>query len=313
VSIDCQVRVPLGGSRVRAMSETQVALRFPRAFPRLCAPLVGGMGLWCSELPTSTYVNRFLARWPSPGPVGSPPRGVHRGSCRLACCRAFVTRLPGATTARPLRRVARLKTHLAPARFGTTERLLQGFPKSRPSIDITAGVHSRVRSGCPARPLRPVAASDRLVPPSWSRTTSTVSSTGGSWACCIPLPILGFIGFRPCVVTALGAFSPESPPTPYPPELSPPAQPHRHSCRPLPSCRFGLRSWCYQGPPTSRPCSARASVVVNLRCRSSTPVALLGFPVSEAPRPSSLLTYADRSRRPLGPRSPLGRRRQVRA
>lgn len=44
------------------MSETQVALRFPRASPRLCAPMVGGMGLWCSELPTSTSVNRFLAR-----------------------------------------------------------------------------------------------------------------------------------------------------------------------------------------------------------------------------------------------------------
>lgn len=220
------------------------------------------------------------------------------------------SRLPGATTARPLQRVARSETHLAPARFGTTERLLQGFPKSRPSIDITTGVRSRVCSGCPAHPLRSVAASDRRVPPSWSLTTSTVFSTDGSWACCIPQPIMGFIGFHPCVVAARARFSPESPPMPYPPELSPPVQPHRHSCRPLPSCRFGLRSWCYQGPPTSRPCSERASVVVNLRCRSSTPVALLGFPVSEATRSSSLLTYANRSRRPLGPRSPLGGRRQ---
>jgi hypothetical protein len=34
-----------------------------------------------------------------------------------------------------------------------------------------------------------------LVPPSWFRTTSTVSSSSASWACCIPLPTLRFTGF----------------------------------------------------------------------------------------------------------------------
>lgn len=189
------------------MSRTQVALRFPRAFPRLFTSTVGGMGLWCSELPTSTSIGRFLARRPSPGPVGSPPRGVHRGCHRLACRRALTARLPGAKTARPLRCVARSKTHLAPARFGTTERLLQGCPKIRPSIDITTGVHSRVPASCLTWPLRQVAASDPHVPPSWSLTTSTAFSTDGSWACCIPLPILGFIGFQPCVAPSRGAFS----------------------------------------------------------------------------------------------------------
>lgn len=108
--------------------------------------------------------------------------------------------------------------------------------------------------------------------------------------------------------TCKARFSPASPPTPYPPEPSPPAQPYPHLCWPLPSCRFGLRSWCYQVPSTSRPCSARASVVANHRCRPSTPVALLGFPVSEASHPSFLLTHGHRSSRPLGPVTPLGGR-----
>lgn len=83
-----------------------------------------------------------------------------------------------------------------------------------------------------------------------------------------------------------------SPPMPYPSELSPPAKPYLHLCRPLPSCRFELRSWGHQGSSTSRPCSVRASVVAASRCRSTTPVALLGFPVSGASLSSS--HHADR-------------------
>jgi hypothetical protein len=51
----------------------------------------------------------------------------------------------------------------------------------------------------PARPHGRASASREPpsphVPPSWFRTTSAVSSSGSSRACCIPLPILGFVAF----------------------------------------------------------------------------------------------------------------------
>lgn len=63
------------------------------------------MWLWYSELPTSTAVDRFLARGPSPGPVGSPLR---RGSPRLspACLPSRVHR-PGCPGRRSLDHLAR--------------------------------------------------------------------------------------------------------------------------------------------------------------------------------------------------------------
>ena len=63
------------------------------------------MWLWYSELPTSTSFDRFLARGPSPGPVGSPPR---RGSPRLspACLSSCVHR-PGCPGQRSLDHLAR--------------------------------------------------------------------------------------------------------------------------------------------------------------------------------------------------------------
>lgn len=126
-----------------------------------------------------------------------PCVGVHRGYHRLACRRAFTVPVARADVRSTIWHVARSKTHLAPARFGTTERLLQGFPKIRPSIDITAGVHSQRSSGFPSLHLRRAVANDPLVPSSWALTTSTAFSTDSSWACCIPQPILGFIGFQP--------------------------------------------------------------------------------------------------------------------
>jgi hypothetical protein len=51
----------------------------------------------------------------------------------------------------------------------------------------------------PARPRGRASASREPpsphVPPSWFRTTSAVSSSGSSRACCVPLPILGFVAF----------------------------------------------------------------------------------------------------------------------
>jgi hypothetical protein len=60
-----------------------------------------------------------------------------------------------------------------------------------------------------------------LGPPSWVLTTLTVCSTGGSWACCIPLPTLGFTGFPPSARRARRG-SEAFPPVHHPPELSPP-------------------------------------------------------------------------------------------
>jgi hypothetical protein len=57
------------------------------------------------------------------------------------------------------------------------------------------------RASTPARALRPVPRfrgnhPRNPVPSSWFRTTSTVSSARRSRACCIPLPVLGFVAFR---------------------------------------------------------------------------------------------------------------------
>jgi hypothetical protein len=78
------------------------------------------------------------------------------------------------------------------------------FSRDRPSIDMTVGVHSRLPR--PFRSSRERSASflgvfgaglpsPARVPSSWFLTTPTACSTDGSWACCIPQPILGFIGF----------------------------------------------------------------------------------------------------------------------
>jgi hypothetical protein len=57
------------------------------------------------------------------------------------------------------------------------------------------------RASTPTRTFRPVLRfrgnhPRNPVPPSWFRATSTVSSARRSRACCIPLPVLGFVAFR---------------------------------------------------------------------------------------------------------------------
>jgi hypothetical protein len=81
------------------MSETQVALRFPRASPRSITSRVGGLGLWYSELPTSTSVGRFLARGPSPRAGRLSPAW---GSPRFSpACLPPCVRRPGLPGRRP--------------------------------------------------------------------------------------------------------------------------------------------------------------------------------------------------------------------
>jgi len=289
------------------MSETQVTLRFPRAFSRLCAPQVGGMNAlvfgafnihFRQQVPGSlafTRAGRLSPAWGSPRflPACLPPC-VRRPSCPGPRPPDLIGAL----------RVGRRISHpLGSVPPSASFRVFQRAAPPSTSPPVSTPRSKQVAPPVPFGKSQPATRSFRprgLAPPrrfSPPMARGLVASHCRSW---------GSPGFNRVSPPRKARFPPVSPPTPYPPELSPPAQPYPHSCWPLPSCRSGLRPWCYQGPSTSRPCSARASVVVNLRCRSSTPDALLGFPVSEAPRTSSLLTYANRSRRPLGPRSPLG-------
>jgi hypothetical protein len=157
---------------------------------------------------------------------------------------------------------------------------------------------------------------NRLVPPSWFRTTSTVFSGTGSRACCIPLPILGFAAFPV-------AWIPSPPKRPLDPERVPRDAHHTPrripltssvgaaetahqtaSPRPLPSCRYRPPLPCLAprplpvasfhtftgGDPTSGPCSAGESVTPRHRFRRSTPSpswASFPFEVSTARRPKT--------------------------
>lgn len=84
--------------------------------------------------------------------------------------------------------------------------------------------------------------------------------------------------------------------------------PHSRTCISASRCPPAVSSCVlgHQGSSASRPCSARASVASNSRCRSSTPAALLGFPVSEAPHPSSRLAHGRPKPSVAPPGSPLG-------
>lgn len=71
--------------------------------------------------------------------------------------------------------------------------ILPGFSKDRPSIVQRPGVHSgSAVSGAPSGRGPPALVH---VPPSWFRTTSTVSSSRTPPGCCTGLPILGFAAF----------------------------------------------------------------------------------------------------------------------
>jgi hypothetical protein len=112
----------------------------------------------------------------------------------------------------------RLSLH--PARYRAPS---SGFFKERPSIDITTGVlswhpcASRSRTAHPRRSMTSLPSlgvhgafghplpRGRLVPTSWFHTTLPVCSTGGSQACCILLPTLGFTAFPPVARWRIGA------------------------------------------------------------------------------------------------------------
>ena len=202
------------------------------------------------------------------------------------------SRLPGPTFARPSgtlrvrRRISHLLGSVPPSAsfrvFQRTAPLSTSQPVSTPGEVQVAPPFTFGKSLPATRSFRPRGLSPprRLSPPT---ARGLVASHSRSW---------GSSGFNLVPHHRNGAPHAVSPPMPYPSELSPPAKPYLHFCRPLPSCRFELRSWGHQGSSTSRLCSVRASVVAASRCRSTTPVALLGFPVSGASPSSS--HHADR-------------------
>jgi len=136
--------------------------------------------------------------------------------------------------------------------------------------------------------LRRVVANDPHVPSPWFPTTSTASSTSSVWACCIPLPILRFIGFPPTpdhrfMVRVRDFPSDALPSRAFPTRKAAPASLQAVALMPFRAAFLAPT----RARSTSRPCSVRASVVVNDRFRPPTPVALMGFPVSEASPTSS--------------------------
>jgi len=105
---------------------------------------------------------------------------------------------------------------------------LVGFVRVRPSTDTPSSrplpVDRDRPSGIRSHP-------DAHVPPSWFLTTSAVFSATGAWACCIPLPVLGFAAFHSCsplrLAEAIRRVARVFPATYYPSKNSPRRQPHR--------------------------------------------------------------------------------------
>jgi len=129
------------------MSRTQVALRFQRAFPRFATSVGGGVGALGFEVPSTVSSDRFLTRlaFVRCRPDVAPCVRVHpelQPVC-LSSRGRVVGPEPPVVITRSIRRAARSKAHLAAARPGATERLLQGFPKTAPPSTWPTGVHSR--------------------------------------------------------------------------------------------------------------------------------------------------------------------------
>jgi len=134
----------------------------------------------------STKVDVPAVRGPSCGQVAplSSRRPHHSWPCRAAPGAASSSRrarFPATTPSQPLRAAS---PHL-PA-FPSKNALSSGSlsSESTPGDNVVASVGN----GLPP-PL--------LVPPSWFRTTSTVSSSPKLRVCCNTLPTIGFAGFWP--------------------------------------------------------------------------------------------------------------------
>jgi len=118
----------------------------------------------------------------------------------------------------------------------------------------------------------------RHVPPSWSLTTLTASSTSDPWACCIPLPTMRFTGLQPPEASMRplrdiphGAI----PSRAFPSPTAAPPSPGSHAPLPFTSPREGARLRGLHPSKSPLP----ASVVAD----DQPPVALLGFRVLVAP------------------------------
>jgi hypothetical protein len=212
-------------------------------------------------------------------------------------------------TTRSIRRAARSKAHLAAARPGATERLLQGFPKNAPPSTWPTGVHSR-RQDRVASGLLPSAG--RCHRPACSvlvvshhpdgflhrKTRGLVASHCQSW---------GSSGFR--AEHAVQACAGASPPMPHPPEPSPPVQPYPRHREPLPSCRFQVALPVPPGPVRLQGLAPYEQCVAMVRrCRQAKARCSPGLPVLEHHDCRPIMAPGGRSRRRLRARTLSGDR-----
>jgi hypothetical protein len=139
-----------------------------------------------------------------------------------------------------------------PSTDAESRKRVPGFATERPLPH--ASLHASVPRNHPRNP----------VPSSWSCTTSTVSSARRSRACCIPLPVMGFVAFRVPGIPIRGLASqplaggpnPSSRRTSHPPKASSTAAAPRHRGRcPLAvgrrSCSAPVRRRCQRRTQSS--------------------------------------------------------------
>jgi len=143
-----------------------------------------------------------------------------------------------------------------------------GFFKDRPSVDILPGVHSRTaQARCFGMPT-PI---DTLVPPSWSLTTLTVSSTRPSAGLLHPTADHEVHRVSAHALPRVRASSP----MPHPPEHSPRvvAVPYVTAGR----CPLAVTGCPPAQPRGFSPLASPLHITAVASCH--VPVALMGFPI----------------------------------
>jgi len=295
------------------MSRTQVALRFQRAFPRFATSVGGGVGALGFEVPSTVSSDRFLTRvaFVRCRPDVAPCVRVHpelQPVC-LSSRGRVVGPEPPVVITRSIRRAARSKAHLAAARPGATERLLQGFPKNAPPSTWPTGVHSRrqdrVASGllpsagrCHRPACSVLVVSHHLDGFLHRRPVGLLHPTADPGVHRVSAPC------TPCK-RAAGA----SPPMPHPPEPSPPVQPYPRHREPLPSCRFQVAFPVPPGPARLQGLAPYEQCVAMVRrCRQAKARCSPGLPVLEHHDCRPIMATGGRSRRTLRARTLSGDR-----
>jgi len=205
---------------------------------------------------------------------GRSVRCLRRGAGRVAG-------LPLAARVLPVHRCAsRSKPHLVSLGLlpGDSFRVVQRSPlRRRHRWSPLPAVRVRTSLSAPALPSARCCQAASLVPPTWFLTTATASSSRDLWACCIPLPTLGFIGFQRGVRGPLDIHAS----SPMPPALQSFPHPQRRTRRHRPAVAILPFSGSAQrdaGPvrlhgvaPCERPLPPLTFPPANARCSPGLP------------------------------------------